>query len=107
MNTKVADDLPADLTEEVAVLRIDPAEAEATLGFPVKDDFDDLDTFSYVVFQTEGYRYALVRYKHAPNPGMTLIMDKKCALDLNKHLDFVLKFLELHDHDVIWKRHTI
>ena len=94
---------PEGLTEEIAVLNGDISILEKSLGISFSESFDDLDYYRYRLFDSEIGQFALMRYRNAPLPGLTLVVYKSFMQRMNDNISVVLKLLSLTENDILWK----
>jgi hypothetical protein len=92
----------ASLTRSVAVLRFSPEELSQRVGIRFQTAHDDLDILDWArVIGLSGKPYALVRHRHAPEPG-TQIVVRHDSLDPSADVLDVLNGLQLSERDLTW-----
>jgi hypothetical protein len=95
---------PEHLNDQVAMLRLEPADLTSRSGVLFEASYDNLDDFMGAVCHSEGLTFALMRYKNNPVPGTVIVFceavfDPKNGID---QLTPVLRTLGVAPEDVIW-----
>jgi hypothetical protein len=92
----------ARLTKSVAVLRLTPEELSDRVGISFQTAHDDLDALDWArVIGLTGRFYALVRHRHAPEPGTQIVVPYDSG-DLEADIRDVLEGLNLSSRDLAW-----
>ena len=92
----------ARLTKAVAVLRLNPEELSERIGIHFQTAHDDLDMLDWArVIGLSGKPYALVRHRHAPEPGTQIVVPYD-SNDLWVDVLDVLDGLNLSERDLAW-----
>jgi len=93
----------ARLTKSVAVLRLNPDELSERIGVPFRAAHDDLDLLDWArVIGLSGRPFALVRHRHAPEPGTQIVIPYDSSDPWADVLD-VLSGLDLSERDLVWR----
>jgi len=91
----------ASLTKSVAVLRLGPEELSERIGIRFQVAHDDLDMLDWArVIGLSGRPYALVRHRHAPEPGTQIVAPYDSDDPWADVLD-VLRGLNLSEGDLV------
>ena len=93
-------DWPAGLCVELAVLRFTVETSQKIFGVKFKEDYDDLDYFDYAIIRIEDFKFALIRYRGSPLPGITLLGIENLAID--EQLRFFLKHFKISKDKISW-----
>lgn len=91
------------LGDAIGVLRSEPDQLERGLGLKFRDAHDDLDAIRIARIRiADGRTFALVRHRHAPEPGTQIVMTTP-STDLWGDITAVLRRLQLKPNDLAWR----
>ena len=91
------------LGDAIGVLRSEPDQLARCLGLKFRDAHDDLDAIRIARIRiADGRTFALVRHRHAPEPGTQIVMTTP-STDLWGDITAVLLRLQLKLNDLSWR----
>src|SRR5688500_12763608 len=91
------------LGDAIGVLRSEPDQLERGLRLKFRDAHDDLDSLRIARIRiADGRTFALVRHRHAPEPGTQIVMTTP-STDLWGDITAVLRRLQLKLNDLAWR----
>jgi hypothetical protein len=98
-----ADGSYVSLGDAIGVLRSEPDQLERGLGLKFRDAHDDLDALRIARIRiADGRTFALVRHRHAPEPGTQIVMTTP-STDFWGDITAVLRRLQLELNDLSWR----
>lgn len=93
----------ARLTKSVAVIRLNPGELSQRVGLQFQVAYDDLDVLDWApVIGLSGKSFALLRHRHASEPGTQIVVPYDSGDPWADVLD-VLGGLNLSEGDLVWR----
>jgi hypothetical protein len=91
---------PSDLNEQVGMLRLEPEIITSLSGVTFSDGNDALDDFTGALYEYDGKKIGLIRYKNNPIPGTILVMN--CNNYSPKELKTAVEKIGASLIDLIW-----
>ncbi len=91
------------LGDAIGVLRSEPEQLARGLRLKFRDAHDDLDAIRFARIRVaDGRTFALVRHRHAPEPGTQIVMTTP-STDLWADIAAVLQRLQMKPNDLAWR----